>query len=146
MARRARKHLKVKTGTKAILKGALRRRAGSKTDPRIVVWFSVITPESAAEGDYAETGLESSEEGYSVKPDRYDMAEGLTAVDNAVKFLRDEGASEASASHFHKGVWYTSHEEEDYRTGDVTTRSFHLKGFTEAQEREVFKRMTKRGR
>ena len=43
------------------------------------------------------------------------------------------------------GTWYTDDTySEDYSTGAVESRSYHLEDFTEAQEREIYDAMTRR--
>lgn len=117
----------------------------SPSGPHIKVSYSTVTAESAAEGDYAESGWED-EEGMDMTPDQYDVEEGLTAVDKAVSNLRAAGAVEPSSSAYHRGVWYSGDAEEDYRTGESITRAYHLYNFTPEQEREIFDRITKRRR
>ena len=101
------------------------------------VYFARVTPESAEDGDFSETGV--VDEGISLEPDEDEREDGLTAVDLAVKLLKHEGATQPSSTHFHKGIWYASgFEVVSYRTGEEEERTFHLKGFTEREEREVF--------
>lgn len=114
------------------------RRKSSARDPRILITYEIVTPESAEQGDAEERGW-IDEDGVSMKPDKYDTQDGITAVDKAIKFLKDEGVTEASSSRFDKGTWYTNYEyDEDYSTGATESRSYHLKGFTEAEERAIF--------
>ena len=113
-----------------------------KGEPRILTTYSVTTPESAEQGDFAESGW-IDEVGEPMLPEEYDREEGKTAVDKAVDWLEWKGAGEASASHFHPGVWYSS-QSTSYRTGETTEYNFHLKGFTEQEEEEVFNRMQRR--
>lgn len=117
----------------------------SPSGPHIKVSYSIVTPESAEDGDYAESGWED-EEGMDMTPDQYDVEEGLTAVDKAVSNLRAAGAVEPSSSQFHKGVWYSDGGSDDYRTGERTERNYHLRNFTEEQERAIFDQITKRRR
>jgi hypothetical protein len=100
----------------------------------IRVSYDVVTPESAAEGDTAETGWDC-EEGYQIEAD-----ETESHVDCAVRLLAYEGADAcyASASDFHTGVWYQDGGSTDYRTGAVRTRAFHLDGFTVAEEYQIW--------
>lgn len=85
--------------------------------------FDIVTEESAAEGDAAEHGW-LDEEGTEF------------TVEEAIEKLE---FCEPSASQFHPGVWYTQKEgDTDYQTGEVTTESYHLVGFTEAEQREIF--------
>lgn len=90
----------------------------------IRITFDIITEESAADGDYAESGWED------------EVGEEYT-VDEAAKLLK---GSEASSSDFHVGVWYTSYGDTDWRTGETKNLSYHLvEGtWTEAEERQVF--------
>jgi hypothetical protein len=109
-------------------------RSSSVPLPLIRTTFSRMTPESVEQGDFSETGW-IDEDGVSMVP--YD--EDMSAVDMAVKFLRYEGVVEASSMQFHKGIWYsTEWSVIDYGTGEEEERSFHLEGFTEEQEREIF--------
>lgn len=129
--------------------GTRERRVRRNRNPRvrtpmIAVTYDIVTPESAEQGDYAESGW-IDEEGQDMTPDSYDREEGITAVDKAVKFLKYEGAREPSTSHFHPGVWYINDEHDtDYRTGAVESRSYHLRNFSQHQEREIFNRMKRR--
>lgn len=135
-------------------------------DKYIAITYDLVTEESAREGDVAEYGyatpngelapIHDNETGedfptpteaeikeyYSV-----DMGEDLigwedpedemSAVDNAVEFLADR-ALEASDSMWHQGTWYNSEGEQDMHTGDWTTFSYHLKGFTAEEEELIF--------
>lgn len=115
--------------------------------PSIKTTFEIVTPESAEQGDFAETGW-VDKEGYDCSPEAFGEMED-TPVEVAMKFLSDNGPLEASSSHFHKGLWYTQSDarcdraffekSEDYR------ESYRLDGFTEDQEREIFARVTDRG-
>jgi hypothetical protein len=106
---------------------------------RILISYSVVTPESAEHGEAAEQGW-INEEGVYCEPDPFERGEGQTRVDVALRYI--PVFCEASSSHFHKGVWYTESDgDTDYRTGAVTTRAFHLVGFTEQEEREIFERI-----
>jgi hypothetical protein len=114
-------------------------------DKRIRITFSRTTPESAAEGDFSSSGW-INEEGVDMTPDLYDVEEGVTAVDKAVKFLRDEGVSTASSSRFSPGDWFsTEWQTIDYRTGEDEERSFHLVGFTPEEQIEIHDRLFKKG-
>lgn len=107
-------------------------------DPRIVISYSQTTPESAADGDFSESGW-IDEEGVSMKPDDIDYEEGIGTADLAAKYLQREGATQASASFFHPGVWYsTGWNTVDYGTGTEEERNYHLKDFTEEEERQVW--------
>jgi hypothetical protein len=109
------------------------------TDKGFIVTFSSVTPESAEDGDTSDHGFSDYD---SCEPDKFDIAEGLSAVDKAIEYLTDKGASQASASFFHPGVWYsTEYQTEDYGTGEETEYGYHPKNFTEVEQEEIFKGM-----
>ncbi len=106
-------------------------------DKKILTTYEKIIPEE----DGRETGF-YDEEGESMIPDSFDE-EGVTVVDKSVEFLRKHYAHETSGSHFNKGVWYTTTEPDvNYSSGEDTYYSYHLDGFTEDEEFEIFKIMT----
>jgi hypothetical protein len=106
--------------------------------PRICITFSQTTPESSEQGDYSDSGW-IDEEGKSMEPDEFDREERLTAADLAVKFLQDEGVMEPSSSDFYPGVWYsTEWHTVNYRTGTDEERSYHLRDFSEAEEKAIW--------
>jgi hypothetical protein len=108
------------------------------TEPRILITYSQTTPESAEQGDTSDTGF-INDEGVSMELDEWDIADELTLAAKTVKYLKSEGACYASSGQFHAGVWYsTENSIVDYSTCTEEERSFHLKGFTEEQEREVW--------
>jgi hypothetical protein len=111
--------------------------------PRITISYYKVSPESAANGDYEETGW-IDEEGVSMEPDEFDYSEGITAADKAIKFLKKECATRQSSSHFHVGVWYSDGVSQDYRTGVETELAYHLHGFTEEQEKQIWNAIVKR--
>jgi len=112
-----------------------------KTKKRhIQVYYQTITPESAKDGDYADGGEEDI---IDCEPDKYDIDEGITAVELAVEALRKGGATEPSSSQFHKKIWYSTPDaEENYRTGEMTYYTYHLHNFHESEELAVFMLMT----
>ena len=91
---------------------------------RIVETFEIVTPESAEDGDADERGwIDDEGEHYT--------------VEEAIAFL--EGC-EPSSTAFHEGVWYTNNEyHTDYATGAVESRSYHLRGYTEREQRWIYK-------
>lgn len=117
----------------------------SSSNPRIAIAYEIITPESAEAGDTEERGW-IDEEGIDMTPDKYDIEDGLTAVDKAVEFLGDEGSqildAEASSSHFHTGIWYTAYDvNQDFKTSETENRSYHLYGFKPEEEEAIFQRI-----
>lgn len=107
---------------------------------RIAITYEIVGQDEHGEVDVLERGWED-EEGVDMEPDEVDHEEGVTAVDKAIAFLEDQGVAETSSSRFGPDVWYTSHPSTDYSTGDQTTRSFHLKGFPEDEQKELFSRL-----
>jgi len=116
-------------------------RAGS-AERRITTTYSIITEESAQEGNYAETGW-IDEEGEVIEAD---LDNDETVVDAAVKWLQRHGANDASSSRFHPGIWYSLVEDADLRTGDVTEKHFHLRGFTDKEQRQIYAELFPRRR
>jgi hypothetical protein len=101
--------------------------------PKIVSYFRRVTPVDEDVEMDEETGVEDEE---TIEPD---FDEGETFVSVAVKYLRRKWVAEASSTNFHIGVWYqTNFETIDYRTGEEESLSFHLKGFSPKEEREIF--------
>ena len=79
-------------------------------------------------------------------PDQYDLEDGLTAASKAIEYLQDRGAFEPSSSFFQEGIWYSTPDgNQDFRTGAVEYRSYHLKGFTFDDEQTIFDEMARRG-
>jgi hypothetical protein len=77
-------------------------------------------------------------------PDEIDAGEGLTAVDLAAKYIVENSSGNLEPSQapgWGQGTWYSSYED-DMRTGDILETSFHLEGFTPAQEQEIYARIT----
>jgi len=112
---------------------------------KIKISYTQTTPESVEEGDFSETGW-IDETGVSMEPDKYDLEEGLTAVDLAVDFLKREGAIHFSSEPFFEGGWYsTEFQTVDYRDGTQEEQSFHLEGFTPEEEEEIYNKLFKKG-
>lgn len=92
---------------------------------RIKITYEIITEESAEDGDVAERGWKD-EEGKEIEN-----------VSDAITFIISNNALEPSSSQFHKGVWYTAYGDMDF-TGEVENYSYHLEGFTENEEKEIY--------
>jgi hypothetical protein len=102
------------------------------TNHRIATSYDLVTPESAEEGDIAESGW-VDEEGESMDGD-----EDVTPVEAAIAFLRRLGVY-PSASCFYAGcVWYIGQPDLDFRTGAEETRSYFPRGYTDAEAEEIF--------
>lgn len=107
---------------------------------KIRISYETVTPESAAEGDIADSGW-IEEEGITIDPDEYDIEEhgGKSAAVVAMVIETIGRYVEPSASCFFPGVWYTDVDSNiDYRTGAENRRSYHLSGFSEDEEKLIF--------
>ena len=93
---------------------------------RIRIAYGIVTPESASIGDYAKTGW-IDKKGVVIE-----------SVDDAIEFLRNNGAVYPSSSHFHPRCWYSDDGNTNFRTGAVETRSYHLVGFSEDEQEAIF--------
>jgi hypothetical protein len=91
--------------------------------------YEIITEESAREGDVAERGWEDEE---GTEYTTHDL----------IKLLEQEGC-EPSSTHFHMGIWYTSYGEADIFSGDTKNISYHLSGFSEDEEKEIFQSISR---
>ena len=113
---------------------------------RIRITYDIVTPESAAEGDFAESGW-IDQDGIEITPDADDIDEYGSELDAVVHLTcRQVGSCvEPSSSQFHAGVWYTDADpDRNYRDGSETRQSYHLDEFTENEEREIYHRLTRR--
>jgi len=107
----------------------------------IAVAYAVYSFDTDGEEVEEDRGwLHSPDHPICMEPDEFDVAEGRGVANLAVDFLRGEGATEASASHFHAGVWYIAREEMNV-DGQVHQKTYHLRGFTPEEELCVFRRM-----
>jgi hypothetical protein len=78
-------------------------------------------------------------ETYSCDPDDVDQSDGRTAVDIAADVLRY--VIEASSSGFHPGMWYVVETYVRPYTGEREEQTYHLDGFTEAEELDIATRV-----
>jgi len=110
------------------------------SEPRkIVSYYEKWDQEALEAGDTDDRG-ENDE--YEIELDDIDKEDDKTIVDLAVEYLKYNFAHDPSSSHFHPGIWYTATDEHPY-TGVVENITYHLKGFTEAEEAEVFETMAR---
>lgn len=101
--------------------------------PRITTTYDIVTPESAKEGDVAESGFED-EIGHDCRPDDYDIDDGNpTPVHVAVAFLDDKCLDSGGGP----GSYYEADGTTDYKTGENTRRAYHLEGFTDREAAAV---------
>ena len=128
---------------------ALPRRSLDEPKPKsISVFYEVMSWPEDEEGERAEQPETEGghERNVPIVLDEYDREEGVTYVDRAAELLRDEGAIEPSSFPFSPGTWYTTEWDSDWSTGDEEQNSFHLNGFTEEEEREIYDRVVNRRR
>ena len=113
------------------------------TRKTIPVTYEIVSPESAEIGDAEDRGWEDGE-GFDATPDSHDIQDGVTAVDKAVEYLANMGAVHPSAGPSYSGgsLWFSDEGTEDYQTANVKTLSYHLKGFTEEEQEEIYNRVT----
>ena len=132
--------------------------------PRFVVTYNRTTPESAEDGDFSEYGWDG-EQGYGSTDDlstpegraaweqaREDSAvyldtdDGEDVVEEAVRLLRNEGATTFSCSCYDDEGWYsTDWHVVNYSTSEEEEMGYHPEGFTDEQLRAIHARVTKRG-
>lgn len=115
----------------------LKRMLG-RTPPRIRISYTEITFHD--DGEYDDEHGWIDEEGVEMSPDEFDMEEGLTSVDLAVKFLEGKYVNEASSSDFHVGVWYSTTDEDTMHAKSIE-HHFHLVDFTPEEEKQIWDRM-----
>ena len=160
------KTLRTKTlteGVKAVLGPLKRREAAAQCRrnpvPHILVSFEKWTPEDVEHGAPSESGwvepsgpwyYEATDPGYKgepVEPDAYDIDAAEDAGLDPVVWTALEmmGSDlEPSSYPFSRGTWYTEYTaEEDFGTGEIENRSYHLEGFTEAQEKAIYNKLTR---
>ena len=114
--------------------------------PKLIrITFATITPESAEQGDAADRGW-VDENGFDAELDDIDRLDtDVTVVDKAIDYIEAErfaGSLEPSDSECCPGhTWYTSYGDQE-TSGNYTNHSFHLDGFTDAEELAIYKRLT----
>lgn len=110
----------------------------------IKITYETITPESAEEGDVADSGW-IDEEGVDMEPDEIDLDEGLDVIDKTVEFLRDHNAEPSEMGRGAAPRWWTAYEVDvDYATGEVENHSFHLHGYSDEERAEVYLEVRRR--
>jgi hypothetical protein len=61
----------------------------------------------------------------------------------AAEWLKSKGPLEPSSSNFQTGIWYSTVDANtDMQTGDVTNYAYHLSGFTDEQQEEIYDHVT----
>lgn len=114
-----------------------KKATASAEGKRIRTSYEVWDEDALEAGDTDDRGWED-EEGEVFEDD----VDGETAVESAISWLRDKGATEASCSRFEPRCWYIS-TDTDFRTGDVTNYHYHLNdGWTDEEKEEIFNAVT----
>lgn len=97
--------------------------------------WSTVTPESAELGDFDDTGDDGI-----VWDDRLVSPEDV--IDEAVWFLERAGVCYASSCPYQTGAWfYTESYTSNFKTGETKEETFHLKGFSPAEEAAIAERL-----
>jgi len=116
--------------------------AAKSTGKRISTSYETWDDESEQAGETDDKGWKD-EEGEEFSDD-----EDESAVKQAVKFLRKNGAVDFSASQYEPRGWYstsTDSDSRDIRTGELTIYSFHLNdGWTDKEKKEIYDAITKK--
>jgi len=87
---------------------------------KIMVTYSIVTQESAEEGDYADTGFIDVPTGnyFSIRTEekkaRKARGQSVRTVEQAAEFILEHGTPEPSSSSYHHGIWYSVPYREDY--------------------------------
>ncbi len=109
---------------------------------RIRITYQTVTPESAENGDYADSGW-IDEDGVCIDPDDCDVedygSESYAAIALAVKTIGN-GVEASDYPRCYPGhTWYTQIDaDKDYSDGSETTRSYHLDGFSVSEEIGIY--------
>lgn len=99
--------------------------------PCIVRSFSVRTKDSARRGGPIDQ-FWADEECVSWRPSRHE-----TAIDFAVEYLEEQGATYPSHPEASPGIWYSTRQWEENEDGELEKSSFHLSGFSPEEEIEI---------
>lgn len=120
--------------------------------PRIRTAYSVVTPESAEDGDVAERGWED-EDGEEIEIDEDDIEQladdgSHAPVTDAIAvkakgWLLNQSIQEASSSAFYPNVWYSATSDDEPDFGSSTERTYHLDDFTDDEKRRVYDKLAK---
>lgn len=96
------------------------------------------------ESEYADEPVTVSEDSWAdyCIPDEWDE-EGTTAVDKAVAVFDRIAVEPSSYPGFYPGMWYSEVDPYEHpATGVIENQTFHLRGFSEAEQRQIFDRLT----
>jgi len=114
----------------------IRVRAAEEGQKTITEVEEVVSPESAEQADFDE------EKSGEVGEVHYEAGEE-SPVDWAIAYLKENGATEHSSSDFDPRGWYSTPDaHKDPQSGDETTYSYHLKGFSPEEIEQIHAKMT----
>lgn len=108
---------------------------------KIMVTYSIVTPESAEQGDTADNGYIDVPTGkylsMNTQRDKAMKARGqsVRTVEAAAEFILGHGVPEPSSSAYHRDVWYSVI---DDNPDESEERSFHPEGFSLSEERRLY--------
>src|SRR3546814_4761205 len=112
----------------------------AKNERAIRITYEVVTPESAADGDVAESGF-TSDNGirYPVEKRNEAPTYEMAGPHAAATFIIERGGVEPSSSEFDERTWYRADDVAvNITTGSAKSRSYHLIGFPEGEKRAIF--------
>jgi hypothetical protein len=73
------------------------------------------------------------------------QSEDETPVSNAMKILTQAGAWDPSNyPSWNPGTWYTDDGTENFKTGTIERRNYHLEEFTQQDEEEIYNRIVEK--
>lgn len=112
---------------------------------KITVTYAIVTPESAEQGDFDDTGFTG--EVWEIEPTEDEINDACGSMLCAVADLVANKLPGVEASNYpdwRRGTWYTDADGDiDYLTGAETRKSYHLDGFTDDEEREIYLRVAR---
>lgn len=107
----------------------------------IVFCYTTVTPESAASGDFEETGFTDSGRNRLSTPEEFINSDDMGSLYDAIRLSIDLGINTWV------GNWFETSGSsiEDYQTGEEISYSMHLKGFSPGEVSHI-KRILKIGK
>lgn len=99
----------------------------------IKIYYQTVSPESAENGDFESTGEHDETIFTSIDIGCHNHIEA------AIEQIKDGGFWESSSSQFHNDIWYSTVDpDRDLYTGNETTYTLHLNGYTELEQRRIY--------
>src|SRR3546814_18800287 len=112
----------------------------AKNERAIRITYEVVTPESAADGDVAESGF-TSDNGirYPVEKRNEAPTYEMAGPHAAATFIIERGGVEHSSSEFDERTWYRADDVAvNIPNGPAESRSYHLIGYPAGEKRWSF--------